>query len=314
MREEDRRAERVSAMVVAEVLGGVLKWRDGPAAAPSTHDYDILLADGRVVAAEVTAVTLPADRALESELKRNFRAPLPGLHGRWLVLVDGRRTLKQQPRAYAEELRAVMERLLQRFETERPSLDELDDLDRRWPDPWSRVPLHQQLHDEHANIPAERNPWPRRASEEFECSEDVAEALIEMSEARVLSVLPLGDELRRGEANVIVRDSVRSGHVRPNDLAEAVEGEAAKHDNCADERHLIVSFDPIGLMGRILIYDNASLADRGYPRPPVLPREVDTVWAVLLSRPPVVWRHKRDDPAWQLSRPAIRPIPSARST
>jgi len=319
MKEEDRRVERATARAVAEVLGGVLKRRDGPDALPSTHDYDILLADGRVVAAEVTTVTLPADRAMESELERNFRTPLPGLHRRWQVFVDGRRTLKQHPRAYAEELRVRLGRLLRRFESGCPSLDELEDLDRRWPDPWTQVPQHQQLHDEHANTPVERNPWLQPASERFECSEDAVEALIEMSSARVLSVLPLGGEPRQGEANVIVRDSVRSGHVNSDDLSEAVEREAAKCDNRrklasarADERHLIVSFDPMSLMGWILIHDEASLADRTYPRSPVLPKEIDTVWAVLPSSPPIVWRYERHDPAWQLSRPAIRPLPHAR--
>ncbi len=314
MKEEDRRTERASANAVAEVLGGVLKWRDRRDAAPSTHDYDILLADGRVAAAEVTAVTLPADRALESELARHFRTPLPGLHGRWRVLVDGRRALKQQPRAYAEALRVCLERLLRRFEAGRPTLDELEDLARRWRDPWTQVPQHQRLHDDHANTPVERNPWPQRASEKFECSEDAVEALIEMSEARVLSVLPLDGEPRRGEANVIVKDSVRSGHVSADDLSEAVEREAAKCDNRrklasagADERHLVVSLDPTSLKGWILIHDKAPLADCGYPRPPILPEEVDTVWAVLPSDPPIVWRYERDDPAWQLSRPAIRP-------
>ena len=318
MKKEDQRAERASAEVVAEVLDGVLRWRDGPEAAPSTHDYDILQADGRVVAAEVTTVTLPADRALESELERNFRTPLPGLRGRCQVFVDGRRTLKQQPRAYVEELRVRLERLLQCFEAGRPSLDELEGLDRRWPDPWTRIPQYQQLHDEHANTPVARNPWPQRASEKFECSEDAVEALIEMSRARVLAVLPLVGEPRQGEANVVVRDSFRAGHVSSDDLSEAVEREAKKHDNRrklaaadADEHHLIVLFDPMSLKGWLLIHDKASLADRGYPRPLDLPKEVDTVWAVLLSDPPVVWRYKRDDPAWQLSRPAIRPPPPA---
>ena len=318
MKEEDRRVERASAEVVAEVLDGVLKWRDRPEAAPSTHDYDILLADGRVVAAEVTTVTLPADRALESELERNFRTPLPGLHGRWQVFVDGRRTLKQQPRAYIEELRVCLERLLPCFEAGRPSRDELRELDHRWSDPWTQIPQHQQLHDEHANTPVARNPWSQRASERFECSEDAVEALIEMSRARVLSVLPLVGEPRQGEANVVVRDSFRAGHVSSDDLSEAVKREAAKYDNRrklaaadADEHHLIVLFDPMSLKGRLLIHDKASLAVRGYPRPPVLPVEVDTVWAILLSDPPVVWRYERDDPVWQMSRPAIRPPPPA---
>ena len=314
MKEKDRRAERASAQAAAEVLGGALKWCDKYDAAPSTHDYDILLPDGSVVAAEVTAVTLPADRALESELERNFRTPLPGLHGRWWVLVDGRRTLEQQPRAYAEELRVRLERLLRRFEAGRPPRDELEDLVRRWPDPWTQIPQHQRLHDEHTNAPAERNPWPQRASEKFECSEDVVEALIEMSEAHVLSVVPFDGKHRQGGANVIVRDPFRSGHVSADDLSEAVEREAAKCDNrrklasaCADERHLVVSFDPMSLKGRVLAHDEDSLADRRQPCPPRLPSEVDTVWAVLPSNPPIVWRYDRDDPAWTLPRPATRP-------
>ena len=311
MREEDRRTERMSANVVAEVLDGVLKWRDRRNAAPSTHDYDIHLADGRVAATEVTAVTLAADRALESELARNFRAPLPGLRGRWLILVDGQLPKEKRPRAYAEELRICLGRLLPRFESGSPSLDELEDLDRRWPDPRRQVPQHQQLHDKCANRPAVHNPWAQRASERFGCSEDVVEVLIEMSEARVLSVLPRDSKPQHGGANVIVRDSVRSGHVGSDDLSEAIEREAAKCDNrrklssaCADERHLVVSFDPMSLKGQVLANDKDSLADGRRPHPPPLPKEVDTAWAVLPANPPIVWRYDRDDPAWRLVRPA----------
>ena len=314
MKEEDQRTEQVSAQAVAEVLGGALRWRDTPDAPPGTHDCDIVLAGGRIVAAEVTAVTLPADRALAAELEKNFRAPLPGLRGIWRVNVTGRLPRGQRPRAYARELRVRLERLLGRFEAGHPSLDELEELDRRWPNPRTQIPQHQRLHDEHVNTPVERNPWPQRASEKFECSEEAVEALIELYEARVRSVRPLDGNPRQGEANVIVRDSVRSGHVGPDDLCEAVEREAAKCDNrrklgsaCADERHLVVSFDLMSLRGRILAHDEDSLADRRQPRPPRLPSEVDTVWAVLPSNPPIVWRYNRGDPAWTLPRPATRP-------
>ena len=185
MKKEDRLTERASAEAVAEVLGGVLTWRDTSDAPPGTHDYDIVLAGGRIVAAEVTAATLPADRALESELKTNFRAPLPGLHGRWLVHIDGRLPQELRRRAYAQELRDHLERLLRRFEAGRPSLDELEDLDRRWPNPRTQVPQHQKLHDKYADTPVALNPWPQRASAKFGCSEDAVEALIEMREARI---------------------------------------------------------------------------------------------------------------------------------
>ena len=142
MKEEDRRAEQASAEAVAEVLGGVLNRRDTHDAAASTHDYDIRLTDGRIVAAEVTAVTLPADRALESELGRNFQEPLTRLRGRWLVHVGAPLPQDKRPRVYAEELRVRLERLLARFEAGRPSLDELKDLDRRWPDSRRQLPQH----------------------------------------------------------------------------------------------------------------------------------------------------------------------------
>ena len=112
MKEEDRRTEKASAEAVAEVLGGRLIWRDTPGSTATTHDYDIVLADGRVVAAEVTAVTIPTDKALESELERNFRAPLPGLRHRWWVSVNGRLSQEKPPRAYADELRFRLEQTL----------------------------------------------------------------------------------------------------------------------------------------------------------------------------------------------------------
>ena len=310
MKEEDQRTEQVSAQAVAEVLGGTLRWRDTPDAPPGTHDCDIVLAGGRIVAAEVTAVTLPADRALEAELEKNFRAPLPGLRGIWRVNVTGRLPQGQLPRAYARELRVRLERLLGRFEAGHPSLDELVELDRRWPNPRTRIPQHQRLHDEHVNTPAEFNPWSQRASERFGCSEEAVEALVEMYEARVRSAFRLDDRPRQGEPNVFVRCPIRSGHVGPDDLAEAVEREAAKRDNrlklasaCAHEHHLVVSFDLMSLKGWNVRRDEASLADRGYPRPPLLPEEVDTAWAVLPSDPPIVWRYNRGDPAWTRPRP-----------
>ena len=160
----------------------------------------------------------------------------------------------------------------------------------------------------------EQNPWAQRASEKFGCSENAVEALIDMSEAGVLAVRPLDGETSDGEANVIVRCPIRSGAVSPDDLSAAVEREAAKCDNrrklasaCADERHLVVTFDPMNLEGWILNCDEDPLTDRGHPRPPLLPKEVDTAWAVLRRDPPVVWRYDRDDSAWQLSRPATRP-------
>ena len=109
----------------------------------------------------------------------------------------------------------------------------------------------------------------------------------------------------------MVRSPSRSGHVGPDDLSEAVEREAAKCDNrrklnsaCAHERHLVVSFDPMNLNGRSHRHYEASLGERRYPRPPSLPEEVDTVWAVLPSDPPIVWRYNRGDSAWTRPRPA----------
>ena len=316
MKEEDRRTEKASAEAVTEALGGVLEWRDTRDAAPSTHDCDIGLADGRVVAVEVTAVTLPADRALEAELAKNFREPLRGLRRRWWVDVDGRLPQEKSPRAYAKELRICLEQLLADFESGRPYLEELKELDRRWPDPRRQVPQHQQLHDEHAKTPARLNPWPQSASEKFKCSENAVRALVQMCEAGILSTLPLDGTASTGEPNDIVRSSIRSGAVGPDDLSEAVEKEAAKCDYrrklasaCADERHLSVSFDPMSLKGWILANDPESLATRRQPRPPLLPEEVDTVWVVLPSNPPIVWRYDRDDLAWAQPRPAARPLP-----
>ena len=315
MKEEDRATERASAQAVAEVLGGVLVWRDTSDSPPSTHDCDIVLGDGRVIAAEVTAVTLPADRALESELKRNFRSPLPALRGRWLVHV-GALAPKKRARVYTRNLRDTLERLLPRFESGRPSLDELEELDRRWPDPGSQVPQHQQLYHEHANSPEEHNPWARRASEEFGCSEHAVEALSMMYEARIRSVLPQDGESPLDGRNVIVRSPVRPSHVSPHDLSEAVEREASKCDNrcklasaCAWERHLVISFDPMSLNSRTLTHDQESLVSREQPRPPDLPEEVDTAWAVLPSNPPIVCRFDCGDPAWKPLRPATRRSP-----
>ena len=315
MKEEDRATEKACAQAVAEVLGGSLVWRDNSDASPSTHDYDIVLSNGRVIAVEVTAVTLPADRALESELERNFRSPLRGLRDRWLVHI-GALPPRERARGYTRDLRATLEKLLPRFESGSPSVDELEDLDRRWPDPRRQVPQHQLQYDKHANSPEEYNPWTRRASEEFGCSEHAVEALTMMHEARIRSVLRQDSGSPLDGPNVIVRSPVRSGHVSPHDLSEAVEREAAKCDNrrklasaSAWERHLVISFDPMSLKGWTRAHGQESLASREQSRTLDLPEEVDTAWAVLASSQPIVWRYNSGGTAWKPLRSVARLFP-----
>jgi hypothetical protein len=70
------RYEQVAGQIVAQQLGGQERGRDVAGAPPGTHDFDITLADGRLIALEVTSAADGAQEALRSlALGRDWKAP-----------------------------------------------------------------------------------------------------------------------------------------------------------------------------------------------------------------------------------------------
>jgi hypothetical protein len=85
------RYETTAGRIVAQRLGGVEHARDILNAPAATHDFDIELTDGRVVALEVTSA---ADREIEAlratALGREWKAPSLGQHW-WLGVPENRK-------------------------------------------------------------------------------------------------------------------------------------------------------------------------------------------------------------------------------
>ncbi len=76
--------EQSAADLVAQLIGGTPTVRDGHGAPPSTHDFDVVLADGRVIALEVTQEVVPAvlaQRSTEAKLEWSFDR----LDSEWVV-------------------------------------------------------------------------------------------------------------------------------------------------------------------------------------------------------------------------------------
>jgi hypothetical protein len=80
--------EAAAASLLAEILGGTVQRRDGhdEQQRDSTHDLDVLLTDGTVIAVEVTQATSPAaQKQLTETTKRNW--DFPHLHSQWYLSI-----------------------------------------------------------------------------------------------------------------------------------------------------------------------------------------------------------------------------------
>jgi hypothetical protein len=76
-----------AAQLLQQVLDGQVTWRDAPGAPPGTHDFDLVLPDGRTIAVEVTSATDPAAEAFwRAVTKASWRAPT--LKRSWLLDVQ----------------------------------------------------------------------------------------------------------------------------------------------------------------------------------------------------------------------------------
>lgn len=91
--------EADAARIVAEHLGGASRRRDPGGGATPVHDFDIVLAGGRVVAVEVTRHTVAAEiggRAAVAKL--NWRFPV--LRHDWVVGMVGHHSVRQLHRRF----------------------------------------------------------------------------------------------------------------------------------------------------------------------------------------------------------------------
>lgn len=77
-----RADERLAAVVLADRLGGTIAPKD-VGGAQATHDFDLVLTDGRVIAVEVTSATDEHMERLGGEARRRY--PAPGLAATWNV-------------------------------------------------------------------------------------------------------------------------------------------------------------------------------------------------------------------------------------
>lgn len=83
-----RRDELNAAQIVCERTGGTTTRRDYPGAPPRTHDFDLLLPDGRIIALEVTSNTDPGYRSLFNAIKQQGEWPAPALSCSVYLLID----------------------------------------------------------------------------------------------------------------------------------------------------------------------------------------------------------------------------------
>lgn len=86
MAERPNPREHEAGLLVAKTLGGQLVWKDRPGAPDGTHDFDVLLPDGKRIALEVTTSTIESVLSLWDAVgKRSWEAP--SLRALWFVRV-----------------------------------------------------------------------------------------------------------------------------------------------------------------------------------------------------------------------------------
>ncbi len=110
--------ERRAAELLKQLLGGEYKPRDVDGA-QSTHDFDLRLDDGRVIAVEVTTDASAVDRAFRNQIDQFDSLEVSGLARVWVVDLG---TLAAGPndqpaaKAQVEKLKAELPALLLKLE------------------------------------------------------------------------------------------------------------------------------------------------------------------------------------------------------
>lgn len=261
--------EKAAAKIAAGVLGGKWQARDVDGAPDRTHDFDVELADGHVVALEVTAAT---DEEVQKLRAAAFgrRYPGRGLADDWLIFVG------ERPGGEQVNIGKLMRGIVSALQVfERYGLEYSD----------TRV------------SPRDRMPPPGTPQE-------VADEMMKQYELGAAMARRLGPR-QSSEAELFPH----TGHFINANLEkinELIETEAKANSEKlagaeADERHLFIWLSPTH--GDAV----AEAFLRGPPeRPPTLPDGVDVAW---LAAPAAqrFWR-VRPPADWEVLDPAALPV------
>ncbi len=256
-REHDPR-ELHAAAAIAERLAGTADSRDGVSAPPGTHDFDIYLPDGRVVALEVTSI---ADRDVVAfhNLMGDTVFLAPRLKADWWIRVPDPEA--GQPAIRVKRAKPTILAALELLEAQAVSELEQDVLD-----PWARLP----------------GSTPRA----------VHEAIEKLRSVEVTSVRSTGQ--RPGGLARLLFSAHGSASGNPDQLNELVIScvkadlhklKAARDRNGAavSERHLFIWLTDS--------YPDAELAFSTMPppAPPAIPPVIDVVWLATFAWPIRLW-------------------------
>jgi hypothetical protein len=260
------RLEQLAADLVAENLGGESVRRDlrGPGAQRRTHDFDVNLSTGRVIALEVT--TAAVERAVETSAatRKLAAARFPSLTHHWGLTARHPSEEERGPqiKMLAKHADVLLHRLevagVSCFDTENPG-----------------------------SAPAIEDPDALAA----------AQTLAEFGVFAGRQFLPVG----AGESASVPLSLVSSVIVDNEDLNGAVSREALANlakleEATADGRHLFVWVDP-SLSGPELAMFTGNVP----PVAPKLPASIETVWAGTLENGPDGLKAQR---LWRISPPA----------
>lgn len=88
MSSADRWDEKHAEQIVGEKTGGLAHTRDVPGAPPGTHDFDVVLPDGRILAVEATLHADPDQFRLYAAIRQYGEWIFPELTCSWYLILD----------------------------------------------------------------------------------------------------------------------------------------------------------------------------------------------------------------------------------
>ena len=269
----DEDPEREAAWTVAAMLSARPERRDGPGARPLTHDYDIHLPDGRLVALEVTRLSVPEVVQMWDTIG-SIDWACPELQFNWSISL--RSATRGQAGAQVKRFRAKAPALL--------------------------AVLERHSQGRFGDILGGKDP---------ERTEEEERAIAQLRRLGARSGGPVGRPAS-GPAFVVAGTVGPGGTVDGTAVNDGVEAAALANLEKlraapGDERHLFVwadSTDPGAL---------AEMATYARPDPPQLPDGIDTVWVALWQRSidlqsnaSTLWRLTPPGPWEILNVPAVR--------
>jgi NACHT domain len=119
----DRWDEKHAEQIVGQLTGGTIRTRDVPGAPPGTHDFDVVLPDGRVLAVEATLHTDRRQLGLHAALRQYGEWSHPELACSWYLILDPEATQVRSLHAEAGTLLASHPGVLAGLDGFRPRAD-----------------------------------------------------------------------------------------------------------------------------------------------------------------------------------------------